>query len=179
MLSDTPWLALFLSLIGHSKQLKQLCTYLIGWGLYSCLSWLGVAHKYETKFGLVWSWTTLLEGCSSHCTVVLHTVLSFNTLHNTNVWVTFLVFGFNFWGKQDEFLKTDKFGQTSYTLFRRWREFQKHQQAIWIRSTCKQTKNLNKSHWAYTFSVCFQALILFFSKITAKTQKRTQTFGIV
>ena len=30
MLSEPPWLALFLSLIGHSKQLKQLCTYLIG-----------------------------------------------------------------------------------------------------------------------------------------------------
>ena len=23
---------------------------------------LGVAHKYETKFGLVWSWPTLPEG---------------------------------------------------------------------------------------------------------------------
>ena len=39
MLSDTPWLALFVSLIGHSKQLMQLCPYLIGWGLYSCLSY--------------------------------------------------------------------------------------------------------------------------------------------
>ena len=27
-----------------------------------------------------------------------------NTLHNTNVWVTFLAFGFNFWEKQDESL---------------------------------------------------------------------------
>ena len=55
MLSDTPWLALFLSLIGHSKQLKQLCTYLIGWGLYSCLSWLGGCSQIWNKirFGLV------------------------------------------------------------------------------------------------------------------------------
>ena len=37
------------SLNGHSKQLKQLCRYLIGWGLCSCLSqakiWLGLDPK--------------------------------------------------------------------------------------------------------------------------------------
>ena len=33
---------------------------------------------------------------------VVHIIV--NTLQNTNVWLTFLVFGFNFWGKQDEFL---------------------------------------------------------------------------
>ena len=55
MLSEPPWLALFLSLIGHSKQLKQLCTYLIGWGLYSYLSWLGGCSQMWNKFrfGLV------------------------------------------------------------------------------------------------------------------------------
>ena len=44
----------FLSLVGHLKQLKQLCTYLIGWGLYSYLCWLGIVHKCVTKFSLVW-----------------------------------------------------------------------------------------------------------------------------
>ena len=40
-----------------------------------------------------------------------------NTLHNSKRLGPFLGFGFNFCGKQDEYLKTDKFGQTSYTLF--------------------------------------------------------------
>ena len=47
MLSNTPWLAGFLSLIGLSKQLQQLCPYLIG---------LFVVHKCETKFSSVCSW---------------------------------------------------------------------------------------------------------------------------
>ena len=42
---------------------------------------------------------------------------SLNTLHNSKRLGPFLGFGFNFCGKQDEYLKTDKFGQTSYTLF--------------------------------------------------------------
>ena len=55
-----------------------------------------------------------------------------NTLQIINVWVTFLVLGDNFGGKQDECLETDKFGQTAYSLFRHGREFQQQQQAIWI-----------------------------------------------
>ena len=55
-----------------------------------------------------------------------------NTLQIKNVWVTSLGFGYNFWGKQDECLETDKFGQMAYSLFRRGREFQQQQQAIWI-----------------------------------------------
>ena len=43
--------------------------------------------------------------------------LLLNTLHNSKRLGPFLGFGFNFCGKQDEYLKTDKFGQTSYTLF--------------------------------------------------------------
>ena len=50
-----PLVGWFLSLIGHLKHLKQLCTYLIGWGLYSCLNWLGIVHKCVIKFSLVWS----------------------------------------------------------------------------------------------------------------------------
>ena len=41
------------------------------------------------------------------------------TLQSINVWVTSLGFWYNFGGKQDECLETDKFGQTAYSLFRR------------------------------------------------------------
>ena len=55
-----------------------------------------------------------------------------NNLQIINVSVMYLVFGDNFGGKQDECLETDKFGQTAHSLFRRGREFQQQQQAIWI-----------------------------------------------
>ena len=58
-----PLVGWFLSLIGHSKQLKQLCIYLIGWGLFSCLSWLGIVHKCVTKFSLVWSFAKMSQPC--------------------------------------------------------------------------------------------------------------------
>ena len=44
---------------------------------------------------------------------------SLKTLQSMNVWVTSLGFWYNFGGKQDECLETDKFGQTAYSLFRR------------------------------------------------------------
>ena len=64
-----------------------------------------------------------------------------------DVWVTSLGFGYNFFGKQDECLETDKFGHTAYSLFKRGREFQQQQQAIWI--------HVSKSHLAYSLYVHF------------------------
>ena len=61
-----PLVGWFLSLVGHSKQLKQLCTYLIGWGLYSYLSCLGIVHKRVIKFSLVWSCAKMSQPCIHH-----------------------------------------------------------------------------------------------------------------